>query len=101
MLGTRSIFTLAALFVLAGCSSSTTWGWYVINPNTPAGWTNIKFLVGGMGSTILISIIAAFLSITIGLIVEVLMRTYYESQNKKTYEIREIYEGSAKDKKMA
>lgn len=39
--------------------------------------------------------------ITIGLIVEVLMRTYYESQNKKTYEIREIYEGSAKDKKMA
>ena len=39
--------------------------------------------------------------ITIGLIVEVLMRTYYESQNKKTYEIRQIYEGSAQDKKLA
>jgi len=39
--------------------------------------------------------------ITIGLIVEVLMRTYYESQNKKTYQIREIYEGRAKSEKLA
>lgn len=33
--------------------------------------------------------------VTIGILVEVLMRTYYESQNKKTYQIREIAYGSA------
>ena len=57
------------LFVLAGCSSSGTWGWYVVNPTTSSGWTNIKFLVSGMGSTILISVIAAAISIVLGLIV--------------------------------
>ena len=55
--------------VLTGCSSSQTWGWYVINPMTPSGWTNIKFLVNGMGATILISLIAAAISIILGLIV--------------------------------
>ncbi|KMW57492.1 putative amino acid ABC transporter, permease protein [Candidatus Rhodobacter oscarellae] len=65
-----NLFLLCAgLMVLSGCSSSATWGWYVINPSTPTGWTNIKFLIGGMGDTILISLIAAALSITIGLLV--------------------------------
>lgn len=32
--------------------------------------------------------------VTIGILVEVLMRTYYESQNKKTYQIREISQGA-------
>lgn len=31
--------------------------------------------------------------ITVGIIVEVLMRTYYESQNKRPYRIREVYRG--------
>ena len=65
----RLVAAFALLLALAGCGSSTTWGWYVINPSTPAGWTNIKFLIGGMWSTILISVIAASLSIVIGLIV--------------------------------
>ena len=65
----RNIFALTAFLALAGCSSSSTWGWYVINPWTPSGWTNIKFLVSGMWNTIQISVIAAVLSIMIGLIV--------------------------------
>jgi len=65
----RNLIALSAVLLLAGCSSSTTWGWYVINPWTPSGWTNIQFLLGGMWSTILISIIAAVLSIALGLIV--------------------------------
>ncbi len=36
---------------------------------TPAGWTNLKFLVNGMGATILISLIAASISIVLGLLV--------------------------------
>ncbi len=65
----RYALPLGLLLLLAGCSSSTTWGWYVIDPRLDAGWTNIKFLVGGFGNTILISIIAAILSIAIGLLV--------------------------------
>lgn len=32
--------------------------------------------------------------VTIGILGEMLMRTYYESQNKKTYHVREIATGS-------
>ncbi len=60
---------LVPLLLLGGCSSSQTWGWYVINPSTESGWINIRFLISGMGSTIAISLIAAFLSITLGLLV--------------------------------
>jgi His/Glu/Gln/Arg/opine family amino acid ABC transporter permease subunit len=61
-----------ALFLLLGlsaCGTSGTWGWYVIDPTTKSGWVNIKFLVSGMGQTILISVIAAAISITLGLLV--------------------------------
>ncbi len=57
------------LLLLAGCSSSATWGWYVIDPTTPQGMTNIRFLVSGMWQTILISVIAAAISIALGLLV--------------------------------
>lgn len=60
---------LAALLMLAGCSSSNAWGWYVINPMTPNGWINIKFLISGMWDTIVISVIAAVCSIALGLLV--------------------------------
>jgi polar amino acid transport system permease protein len=62
------VLTLPFL-VLTGCSSSSTWGWYVINPMTDSGWINVKFLISGMGDTILISVIAAVISIVLGLIV--------------------------------
>ncbi len=66
---TNYLFLLPVIF-LYGCSSAPgTWGWYVINPSTPSGWINIKFLLGGFGATIQLSVIAAFLSIFIGLIV--------------------------------
>ena len=44
-------------------------GWYVINPMTPQGWVNVRFLINGMGNTILISVIAAVISICLGLVV--------------------------------
>ncbi|NKB28573.1 MAG: ABC transporter permease subunit [Rhodobacteraceae bacterium] len=65
----RILALLSSLLLLAGCSSSSTWGWYVINPLTPQGWVNVKFLINGMGNTILISLIAAVISIALGLIV--------------------------------
>ena len=65
----RNFVLIAGLLLLAGCSSNATWGWYVINPMTPAGWVNVKFLINGMGATILISVIAAAISIVLGLLV--------------------------------
>ncbi|WP_394199810.1 amino acid ABC transporter permease [Litoreibacter albidus] len=65
----RGILSLAALLTLSGCGSSDIWGWYVINPMTASGWVNIKFLVNGMGATILLSVIAASISIVLGLLV--------------------------------
>ena len=65
----RLFLAFAALLVLAGCSSSTVWGWYVINPWTPSGWINVRFLLGGMWATIQISVIAAVMSISLGLLV--------------------------------
>ena len=65
----KTYLILASLFVLAGCSSSGNWGWYVIDPTTPSGATNINFLLNGFGATILLSLIAAVLSMTIGLLV--------------------------------
>jgi polar amino acid transport system permease protein len=60
---------LLLLLALGGCGAAGNWGWYVIDPTTKSGWTNIKFLISGMGDTILISVIAATISISLGLIV--------------------------------
>ena len=61
---------LFILFFLSCCSSSPgIWGWYVIDPTTKSGMTNIQFLIGGFSSTIQLSIIAAILSILLGLLV--------------------------------
>ena len=65
----KFILSLSLLLVLSGCTSSNVWGWYVIDPSTKSGWINIKFLISGMGNTILISVIAAVISIVLGLIV--------------------------------
>ena len=68
----RLIILLVIFLFCHGCSSSSgTWGWYVIDPSTKAGWTNIKFLIGGFYATIALSLIAAVLSIILGLLVAI------------------------------
>ena len=57
------------IFLSCCSSSSGIWGWYVIDPTTKSGMTNIQFLIGGFSSTIQLSIIAAILSILLGLLV--------------------------------
>ena len=65
----NTVLFLVLCLGLAGCSSSATWGWYVIDPTKPAGYTNVKFLIGGFWNTILISVVAAAISATLGLLV--------------------------------
>ena len=60
------IITVAAV-LLSACSGD--WGWYVVNPSTPNGMTNLKFLLSGLGYTVLLSLTAIVISIVIGLLV--------------------------------
>jgi len=48
-----------------------------------------------LGITLLL---AGIQFLTFGLIIELIMRTYYESQDKKTYRVREIFMGNAPTK---
>jgi len=68
-MSTRLFLTLACLTLLAGCGNSGVWGWYVIDPTTPTGMSNIRFLLNGFGATIVLSLTAAALSMTLGLMV--------------------------------
>jgi len=56
-----------ALLFLGGCSG--TWGWYVVNPSTPAGQRNLLFLLDGLYYTIALSVTAILISIILGLLV--------------------------------
>ena len=64
---TRAALILFALVALSGCASSQAWGWYVIDPTTTQGQTNIQFLIGGFWTTIFLSLIAAVISMSLGL----------------------------------
>lgn len=61
------LFCLLGLALLGGCSAQ--WGWYVVNPMTPKGWTNLQFLLGGLGYTVLLSLTAIVISVVLGLLI--------------------------------
>ncbi len=63
----RILGIAAAASALAGCSSN--WGWYVVNPSTASGMSNLKFLLGGLYYTIALSVTAIAISITVGLLI--------------------------------
>ncbi len=69
--GKINVYLLLSLLVLAGCSSNYQWGWYVILPNNKIGISNIEFLIGGLGYTIILSVISIIIAIFLGLIVSV------------------------------
>lgn len=65
----KNLLAVTCVTLLAGCGSAGNWGWYVIDPTTPKGLSNITFLLNGFGATILLSVIAAVMSMVIGLMV--------------------------------
>jgi len=60
---TISIF----IFVLSGCSGN--WGWYVVDPSTKNGLSNLGFLLDGLYYTVLISLCAILISVLLGLLI--------------------------------
>lgn len=68
---TRLLVTLILpVLFLSGCSASTyTWGWYAVLPYTDKGLTNLTFLLGGMWTTVLISVVSIVFSVFLGMAV--------------------------------
>ncbi len=62
-----SFWPLLIPLALGGCSGS--WGWYVVNPTTPAGQRNLMFLLDGLYYTIALSVTAIAISVLLGLLV--------------------------------
>jgi polar amino acid transport system permease protein len=63
----RWLTLTSGLVYLTGCSGN--WGWYVISPATDQGIINIKFLLGGLKFTILLSVTAIVVAIVLGLLI--------------------------------
>nr|WP_216610569.1 amino acid ABC transporter permease [Vibrio coralliilyticus] len=59
---------MATILLLTGCSDYQ-WGWYVLDPSTEQGQTNLKFLSAGFYDTIAISLLSMALAMLIGLLV--------------------------------
>lgn len=55
------------ILLLSGCSGN--WGWYVVDPTTSSGWTNLKFMASGAYYTIVMSVTAILISVVVGLLV--------------------------------
>ncbi|MCL6282626.1 amino acid ABC transporter permease [Ruegeria sp. 2012CJ41-6] len=70
MLVTRplnKILVLLLPLLLSGCAAD--WGWYVVNPTTKTGMTNLRFLLSGLYYTVSLSLIAILISVFVGLLV--------------------------------
>ena len=63
----RWLTLITGVICLTGCSGN--WGWYVISPATDQGIINIKFLLGGLKFTILLSVTAIVVAIVLGLLI--------------------------------
>lgn len=62
---------LLSLLLLTGCSDYQ-WGWYVLDPSTEQGRTNLSFLLAGFNDTIQVSLLSTLLAMTLGLLVALL-----------------------------
>jgi polar amino acid transport system permease protein len=64
---------VALAFVLAGCGaagdgSAYVWGWYILNPLTDKGASNLSFLLTGIGLTVGLSVTAIAVSVLLGVV---------------------------------
>ena len=60
---------LLTSLLLGACASNYNWGWYAVMPTNKQGLTNTQFLLGGLGTTVALSVLAIVLSVIIGLLV--------------------------------
>ena len=66
------VLIMLMALLLAGCGNSNyNWGWYILNPMLPKGASNIQFLLGGLGLTIMLSLGAIAVAVVVGVLVAV------------------------------
>ena len=66
----NKILLLFLAIFLTSCGKSDL-NWLVLSPNNVEGLTNLKFLLGGLTTTILISLVSIIISIFLGLVVAI------------------------------
>lgn len=62
-----ALLGLTMVLLLSGCSDN--WGWYVVDPTTEGGYTNLRFLLSGLYYSILLSVTAILISVLAGLLI--------------------------------
>jgi len=65
----KKIYYFFICLFLVSCSGNYNFAWFAINPWHSQGSSNIQFLIGGLGTTILISFVRLFLASLLGLFV--------------------------------
>ena len=53
-------------------------------------WRNTSFIQTPLPQLVILFFLMGFISILMGFLAEILMRTYYESQGKTTYTIKSV-----------
>ena len=66
----KNLLFLLLTLPLASCTNQEL-GWSILSPNNVEGLTNLKFLLGGLTTTIYISVVSIILSAIIGFIVAI------------------------------
>ena len=66
----KNIFFLLLIIPLSSCTDQEL-GWFIISPNNIEGLTNLKFLLGGLTTTIYISVVSIIISMILGLIIAI------------------------------
>ena len=65
----KILFVIFTSLFLSSCSSSYTWGWYILDPTLEQGSNNLYFLISGLWITVTISLISIFISLLLGFVI--------------------------------
>jgi polar amino acid transport system permease protein len=69
--GRPVILFAGAALLLAGCAaapSEYTWGWYIFDPASPKGRSNLQFMAAGLGLTVSLAVSAILISVALGVL---------------------------------
>ena len=66
----KKILIFLTIISLTSCTGQE-FGWFIISPNNINGLTNLKFLLGGLTTTIYISLISIIISMILGFVVSI------------------------------
>jgi len=69
--GRSVILLVGAALLLAGCAATPSdyaWGWYIFDPATPKGRSNLQFMAAGLGLTVSLAVSAILISVALGVL---------------------------------